>query len=198
MRSVLKKLVLPIIVSAQTIILYLLIIIPAEYLLTEKYLIFKHIKPHTKTYILLSIFLLVFLLNFLFKKLAKISKKYWPVLLAALVALLFTNRAYTSFYNDLQKQPKIYSLSSDWSIVAMRIEIDGKNFGPAWQKGQVFVDDFKLRTETENWSEERIIAVQPVPNKYFQGEIYVENHFENTSNKLSFRVRDPGELHLRH
>jgi len=193
MKSAFKKLVLPIIVSAQTIALYLLIIIPAEYLLTEKYLIFKHIKPHTKTYIFLLIFLIVFLLNFLSKRLAKISKKCWPILLAFLIALLFVNKSYTSFYNELQKQPKIYSLSSDWSIVGMRIEIDGKNFGPIWRGGRVIVDDFEL--QTQEWSEEKIVAVQPVPDKYFQGEICIENHFGNKSNKLPFKIRDPGELH---
>jgi len=193
MKSALKKLVLPIIISAQTIVWYLLIIIPAEYLLTEKYLILKYIKPHTKTYIFLSIFLIVFLLNFLSKRLAKISKKCWPVLLAFLIALLFANKSYTSFYNELQKQPKIYSLSSDWSIVGMEIEIDGKNFGPIWKKGRIMVNDFEL--QTQEWSEEKIVAVQPVPDKYFQGEIYVENHFGNKSNKLPFKIRDPGELH---
>jgi len=193
MKSFTEKLVLPLIVSIQTIILYLFIIIPAEYLLTEKYLIFKYIEPHTKTCIFLSIFLIVFFLNFLSKKLAKISKKYWPVLLASLIALLFVNRSYTSFYNKLQEQPKIYSLSSDWSIVGMEIEIDGKNFGSIWEKGRVMVGT--LEFQTQEWSNEKIVAVQPVPDKYFQGEIYVENHFGNESNKLPFKIRDPGELH---
>jgi len=195
MKPVFKKLILPITISAQTIVLYLLIIIPADYLLTEKYLVFKYIKPQTKTYIFLSVFLIVFFLNFLLKKVAKISKKCWPVLLTALIALLFANKAYTSFYNELQKQPKIYSLSSDWSIVGMKVEIDGKNFGPAWKKGKVMVDDFEFRVSPEKWSEEKIIAEQLIPPKYFQGEIYVENHFGNESNKLPFKIRDPGELH---
>jgi len=79
----------------------------------------------------------------------------------------------------------------------MKIEIDGKNFGPAWKKGRVFVDDFEFRVEAEDWSDEKIIAEQPVPPRshYFKGKMYVIKENGEKSNELPFNIRDPKELH---
>ncbi|KUK82754.1 MAG: hypothetical protein XD98_0512 [Microgenomates bacterium 39_6] len=181
------------IIISQTIIAYFLIIIPAEYLLTEKYLILKYLYPHQKTLIFLIVFLAVFSINYFLPKVRKAGERFWPILLAALVVSLFVNQAYVGYYNRLQESPKIYSLSNDWSIVGMEIEIDGKNFGPVWQMGKVKVDDFEL--QIKDWTEEKIIVIQPHPPQFFTGELYVEKYNGRISNRLPFTIKSPGELH---
>ncbi|MDD3532158.1 MAG: IPT/TIG domain-containing protein [Candidatus Shapirobacteria bacterium] len=188
-----KTIIFPLVVIAQTIIFYLLVIIPAEYFLTEKYLILKYIYPQQKTRVFLTIFLIIFLLNYFFFKIKKMGEKFWPVLAAALTVALFVNRAYTGFYHRLQENPKIYSLSSDWSIVGMEVEIDGKNFGSTWQAGKVAVDNFEF--QIKDWTEEKIVVAQPHPPQFFSGELCVEKGNGRVSNCLPFTIKSPGELH---
>jgi hypothetical protein len=198
-----KFLLSALLVVAQTIIFYLLLIIPAEYLLTEKFLVLKHISSSQKTFLLLAVFLAVFLVNYFSRRVKKIGAKFWPVFFAALIVGLFVNRAYTDFYQRLQEEPKIYRILSswavvgepkeiNWSMVGMEIIIDGKNFGPAWQPGKVFVDG--LEFQIKEWGEEKIIAIQPHPPRFFKGGLYVQKYNGRESNRLPFEIRDPGEL----
>lgn len=188
-----RVLPLPIIVCLETIILYLVFIIPAEYLLTEKYSLLKFIYPQQKTTVFLIVFISIFLANYFHPKFRKIARIHSFILVVILVIALFANQNYADFYQRLQESPKIYSLSSDWSIVGMEIEIDGKNFGPAWQMGKVKVDDFEL--QIKDWTEEKIIVVQPHPPQIFTGELYVEKYNGRNSNCLPFTIKNPGELH---
>ncbi|MBP8591209.1 hypothetical protein KBI33_01920 [Candidatus Shapirobacteria bacterium] len=199
-----KKFLLPaLLIASQTIILYLLLVIPAEYLLTEKFLILKYISSLQKTFLFLAVFLIFFLVNYFSRRAQKAGAKFWPVFLAALFVVLLVNRAYTDFYQRLQEEPKIYRVFSswattgepkeiDWSIVGMEIIIDGKNFGSAWQPGKVLVDDFEF--QIKEWGEEKIIAVQPHPSRFFSGSLYVQKDNGRESNRLPFTIRDPGEL----
>ncbi|MDD3679352.1 MAG: hypothetical protein PHX72_00625 [Candidatus Shapirobacteria bacterium] len=188
-----KSLIFSIVALSETFLIYLLVITPTEYLLTEKNLILKFIDPRQKTQIFLLIFVIVFLINYFWSKLRKAGEKFWPILAGGLLIALLANQVYVNFYNKLQENPKIYSLSSDWSIVGMEIEIDGKNFGPAWQGGQVLVNSFPL--QIKDWAEEKITIIQPHPPEYFQGEIYIRKENQKESNRLPFTIRNPGELH---
>ena len=203
MPSFKKFLLRALLVIAQTIIFYLLLIIPAEYLLTEKFLVLKHISSSQKTFLLLAVFLAVFLVNYFSRRVKKIGAKFWPVFFAALIVGLFVNRAYTDFYQRLQEEPKIYRILSswavvgepkeiNWSMVGMEIIIDGKNFGPAWQPGKVFVDG--LEFQIKEWGEEKIIAIQPHTPRFLKGGLYVQKYEGRKSNRLPFTIRDPGEL----
>jgi hypothetical protein len=187
-----EYLVWPALVALESLIVYLLIIIPAEYLLTEKWLILTRIRADQKTYLLLVVFLLIFLANYFFQKIGQLGRRGWQVIILVLICLLWGNKNYTKYYNRLQEFPKIYSLSSDWSIVGKQITITGKNFGPVWRQGKVLVDNFEM--QIIDWSEEAIIADQPHPPKYFLGQMVVKNWRGNTSNGIDFEVRDPGSL----
>jgi len=187
-----EYIVFPLLITLKTFVIYITIIIPTEYLLTEKYLILKYIRGDQKTYIFLIIFLLTFLTDYFSQKVNRVGQRYWQMILALFIALLGVNRTYTGYYNELQKQPRIYSINSNWSIIGMPITIEGKNFGPIWQRGTVKVNDFEFIIK--EWDEEKIIAVQPAPKKYFLGELFVSNHFGNESNKMRFKIRDPNEL----
>lgn len=190
--AIIKYLVWPALVALESLIVYLLIIIPAEYLLTEKWLILTRITTDQKTYLLLAVFLLVFLANYFFQKVGRLGRRGWQVIVLIFILLLWGNKNYLKYYNRLQEFPKIYNISSDWSIVGKQITITGKNFGPVWQKGKVTVDDFEMLIL--DWSEEEIVAEQPHPPEYFSGQMTVKNWRGNTSNGVAFEVRNPGEL----
>jgi len=72
------------------------------------------------------------------------------------------------------------------------VEIEGKNFGPVWQPGEVKVDD--LQFEIKSWSEERIETVQPVPNRFWKGNLYVINNYGQKSNSFEYEIYDPAKL----
>jgi len=180
-------------VICQTVVFYLFIIIPLEYFLTEKYSFLKFIHPQQKTTLFLIIFTIVFLANYCQPQIRKIGQRLGLVLMVFLIIALLADQAYTEFYQRLQENPKIYSLSSDWSIVGMEIEIDGKNFGPAWQAGKVTVDDFQM--QVKDWAEEKIIILQPHLPRFFTGELCVEKYNGRVSNCFPFTIRNPGELH---
>jgi len=112
------------------------------------------------------------------------------------IASLFFNRVYADFYNSLQTQPKIFAVSSDWGIQAMPITISGKNFGPAWARGEVYVDDVPMIIE--NWSEEEIVAKLPVPPRHFRGRLFVIGANGEKSNSYPFEIRNPDFLIGRH
>jgi len=190
--TIIKYLVWPALVALESLIVYLLIIIPAEYLLTEKWLILTRITTDQKTYLLLAVFLLIFLLNYFFQKVNRLGRRGWQIVVVIFIFLLWGNKNYLKYYHRLQELPRIYNISSDWSIVGMQITIEGKNFGPVWQKGKVTVDDFEM--QIVDWSEEKIIVEQPHPPEYFLGQMVVKNWRGNKSNGVAFTILDPGEL----
>jgi hypothetical protein len=187
-----EYLVWPILVALESLIIYLLIIIPTEYLLTEKWLIWKRITSNQKTATLLAVFLLVFLANYFFQKVNRLGHRGWQIVVVIFIFLLWANKNYTGYYRRLQEFPRIYNISSDWSIVGKQITITGKNFGPIWRQGKVTVNDFEM--QIIDWSEEEIVAEQPHPPKYFLGQMMVKNWRGNKSNNIEFEIRDPGEL----
>jgi hypothetical protein len=187
-----EYLVWPALVALESLIVYLLIIIPAEYLLTEKWLILTKITADQKAYLLLAVFLLIFLLNYFFQKVNRLGRRGWQIIVIIFICLLWGNKNYLRYYRRLQEFPKIYNISSDWSIVGKQITITGKNFGPVWQKGKVTVDDFEMLII--DWSEEEIVAEQPHPPEYFWGQMMVKNWRGNKSNGVAFTVLDPGKL----
>ncbi len=182
-------LVTPALIALESLIIYLLIIIPTEYLLTEHWLIWKRVSQAQKTGLFLAVFLIVFLFNQPGKSFRFFGKKHWPIIFLFLIGLLWGNGVYRGYYNRRQEIPRIYSLSSDWSIVGKQITIDGKNFGPVWRAGKVAVDDLEFMVV--DWSEEKIIIAQPHPDRFFSGTIMVKNWRGNTSNSVDFEIRDP-------
>ncbi|MGI6278814.1 MAG: hypothetical protein ACOYJ8_03355 [Patescibacteria group bacterium] len=191
-KAIKEYLVSPILVALETIIIYLITIIPAEYLLSEKWLVIRRITDNQKTYYFLAIFLIIFLLNHFFKKAARAGERGWQIIILAFIAALWGNQQYQDYYGQIQNQPRIYSVSDNWTIVAKPITIEGKNFCPAWQAGEVKVNDFSFNVL--EWSEEKIVAEQPVSPDYFTGQLYVENCHGKKSNSIVFEILDPGEL----
>jgi hypothetical protein len=191
-----RNILFPLVVFLETFILYLLAIIPAEYLLTEKFLIFPTISIQIRAGLFVVIFFVIFIFNYFNRAILEKSLKILPVLVILFIASLFFNRVYTNFYNSLQTQPKIFAISSRWAIQEMPITISGKNFGPVWARGEVYVDDVPMIIE--NWSEEEIVAKLPVPPRHFRGRLFVIGANGEKSNSYPFEIKNPDFLKGRH
>jgi hypothetical protein len=191
-KELIIKYSLSIIVSLETIIVFLLVIIPAEYLLTEKFLVYKFIDGRVKSRLFVLIFLALFISNYFLKNFRKFGQKYLKILAVAFLVSIMGNKFYSNYYGRLQQYPKIYSISSNWSIQGMPVTIEGKNFGEAWERGNVKAGDIVF--EIQSWSPQKIIVVQPVPERFFKGTLTVikENNYQ--SQEIPFEIRDPSNL----
>jgi len=173
-----------------TLFFYLLIVNSVEYLTTEKFLLIKTIPFLFKTYFLIGLLLIasVFL---------SVKKDYLRIPSTMILIVLFLlsvigNDLYTRYSDYLRRVPKIFRLNKEWGVQGNVVEIEGKNFGPVWQPGEVKVDD--LQFEIKSWSEERIETVQPVPNRFWKGNLYVINNYGQKSNSFEYEIYDPAKL----
>lgn len=71
----------------------------------------------------------------------------------------------------------------------MAVKIKGKNFGEPWQAGKVKVGDVEYLIS--RWSNKEIVARQPVPERFMNGEIKVVKYNGRESEGWAFEVRDP-------
>jgi len=176
----------------EAIFLYILIIVPAEYFLTERFSVFPFLSPDVKTFIFFVVLVIIFTVNYF----SQPPKKYsWLFILTVFILTglsVFGYKKYLIYYAELQNYPKIYSVSEDWGIQASLIIIEGKNFGPTWQPGRIFVDNFELRIKY--WSPCLVVAEQPVPPKFFKGNLYLQDSKNRRSNGRDFEIKDPDSL----
>ena len=195
--STLEKQIKTLVVSIlETIVLYILIVVPLEYLLTEYFLIIPYLSNNIKT----SIFLVLLTVIFLIRYLRGFSKEYHPLFILLIFLLtglsVFGYREYRRFYEQLQTYPKIYKISRNWGIQGVLVNIEGKNFGPTWQPGKVYVDDIEFIVKY--WSPSLIVVEQPVPPRFFKGNLYVKlfgDDFESkVSNMIDFEIKNPDFL----
>lgn len=177
-------------ITSLALAVYLILVHSFEYIFTEKFYVLKEISSYQKTFFLLFILLIFSMLSPKLKFKSNNKIIFLSVLL--LILTLIGNDFYTKHYNNLQKIPKIYSINKNWGVQGSVIEIDGNNFGASWQQGKVMVDDMEM--EIKSWSDEEIKAVQPVPNHFWTGNLYVINHYQNPSNSLKYEVFDPSKL----
>ncbi len=183
---------LPIIIVLETIIVSLVLIIGAEYLLTEVFYLMRYLRTPVKTEIFLITLVIVFALNYFWPKFKKLGKEIIPLLIVVFIGMLFGYKKYQNFYNKLQREPKIYSISSDWSIQAKRIVIEGKNFGWAHDYSKVIADDERFLVDS--WTPERIVVSGPLTGNFGQHELQVVLFNGQKSRKIPFKFRDPAEL----
>lgn len=78
------------------------------------------------------------------------------------------------------------------SIQAQRIEITGRGFGHPGKEGMVNVGDLEFLIIT--WNDERVVVEQPVPSRYFVGDMVLTNHYGNSLVIEDFTIKDPSEV----
>ncbi|MEA2056634.1 MAG: IPT/TIG domain-containing protein [Patescibacteria group bacterium] len=177
-------------VALLSLALYQPIVLVLELLTTEFFLLFIRISTEVKTLVLFLILLLIVFSKKIISALgqAKTQKTVMLVFVFSLV-IGFT---YHKYWLHLQKYPRIYSKEPDWTIQGSKIVIEGKNFGQAYEIGEVYLDDIKL--ESQYWTNYKIIAKQPVTDDYGKHRLYVKRQDGFTSNKIEHIVKNPGEI----
>ena len=176
----------------EAVVSYILVVVPTEYFLTERFLILPNLSPNIKTFIFFAILVIIFIINY-FSELPKRYNWFFIISVFILTCLsVFGYRKYLNYYAELQTFPKIYHISHEWGIQASLINIEGKNFGPTWQSGRVFVNEIEFMVTY--WSPYLIIAEQPVPPRFFKGKLYVQDFENKRSNGRDFEIKNPDSL----
>jgi hypothetical protein len=164
----------------------------AEYLLTEQFFIINRLNSRQASLWLIALMALV-IAAVLLKKI-----QFQPKITACLTiyALLILTVAatglYQKYYSSLQKIPKIKNVSKNWSIQGDKIKIIGKNFGPAWQPGEVWVDDLEFLIYS--WTDNKVIAEQPLNQDYKVDTLRLINHYGNQAVVEPFELKDPADV----
>lgn len=184
--------VLSIVIILETLILSLILITSAEYLLTEVFFVIRYLSASTKTGVFLITLIILFAFNYFWPRFRRLGKKALPVLAVFVVGLLFGYKKYRTYYDRLQRQPKIYSISSDWSIQAKRIVIEGRAFGWAHQNSKVIADNEEFLIDS--WEPYQIVAVGPLTGNFGEHQLQVILHDGKKTRKIPFEFRDPAEL----
>jgi hypothetical protein len=184
--------VFDILVVIETLIAGLAIVVAAEYLLTEVFYAIRYLRTPVKTEIFLITLVIIFALNYFWPKFKRLGKEIIPLLIVVLVGMLFGYKKYQNYYDELQREPKIYSISSNWSIQAKRIIIEGKNFGWAHEYSKVIAADEKFLVDS--WTPERIVVSGPLTGNFGQHELQVILFNGQKSRTIPFKFRDPAEL----
>jgi len=178
----------------EAIIFYILVVIPTEYLLTEYFSVFPFLSSDVKTFIFIAALTIIFVINFFSIPPRRFNWLFFIIIFVLTSLSTFGYKKYLNYYGELQTYPKIYNVSHDWGIQASLINIEGKNFGPTWQSGRVFVDNLEFRVMY--WSPFLIVAEQPVPPKFLKGKLYIQDFDNKKSNGWRFEIKDPGLLQI--
>ncbi len=132
-------------------------------------------------------------LNKLERKKIELGSK---VLVACLLLFLFTlgtYKQYSLFYDNLERIPKIRSVSKNWSIQGDRIAIEGKNFGDkSDEASKVRVGELEFLIIS--WGNKRVVAEQPVYGEYFTDDLLICNARGNCTSAGNFSIKDPAEV----
>ncbi len=164
----------------------------AEYLLTEHFFIVNRLKSRQASLWLIVLMGLVVAIVIL-KKNRPHPKIFTCLTIYALFVLTAAaSGGYQKYYSSLQKIPKVKSVSKNWSIQGDKIKITGKNFGPAWQPGEVWVDDVKFLIS--NWEADKVIAEQPLNQDYKVDSLRLINHYGNQAVVEPFELKDPADV----
>ena len=171
------------------LVVYSLVFLPVEFLLTEILLITPRL-PHFFN----TLFLLVLVVVLSPVKWHRfLTKKSWRW---SIISLLIVSGLVYGFWRHYKLAreylPKIYQISPNFGIQAQIVEIKGVNFWPVWKRGKIVLGGQEM--VIKDWNEELIKAEQPVPGKFGQVELWVERNDGIKSNKVRFEIRDPGEL----
>jgi hypothetical protein len=70
--------------------------------------------------------------------------------------------------------------------------IEGKNFGEAYEKGEIFLGNQEINTKF--WSEDKIIIAIPIMDKLGEYDLRLINKYGNQQKKNRLEIKDPSEV----
>lgn len=172
------------------ITVYNVLIIPIEYYLTNIALVVYTIQPHIN---ILIIILMIFLANmFNSAKLNLRRNRYIvAILLLGFINIIFFKFSHKKNLFSLD-DPLIYEYFPRKGYQAEIIKIKGKNYFPTWQKGKVLINNKELNVIS--WTENLIIAEQPVLGEFGVFGLEVVRGDGKRSNKVYYKVENPSFL----
>ena len=159
-----------------------------EYLVTEYKYIFDRL-PRNITSI--SLYFVVAFIVFYFQN-NILSKKLRTICVIFSIFICTGHIFYNNLYFELKKTPRIKSLNKNWTIQGDIVTITGKNFGAAHEQGRVIVGN--LDFQIKKWSNYKIVALQPVPEKYHTTNLIICNDDQHCSTPMQFSIRDPADV----
>ena len=71
--------------------------------------------------------------------------------------------------------------------------IRGRNFGSRVKEGRVIFNN-RLITTVQQWDNERIEFIQPIPRRFGKKTIFIVTKDGRESNKVDFDIKDPREV----
>jgi len=168
---------------------YIFLYLPVEFLLTEVLIKFAKIPQLVGTAVLVILAVGFSLVDW---KKRLIKRSSWSLLflfcvVSGLVYLVYRNE-------KLQREylPKIFHVSPNWAIQRQLVKIEGLNFGHSFQKGTVVIGQEKMIIVT--WSDNFILAEQPVPAGFAVSQLKVIKGNGVISNGIPFEIRNPDSL----
>ncbi len=182
----------PIIIVLQTLIFSIIAITVGEFFITEVFLLTPYMSAAVKTQIFLIAMVVFFALNYFFPQIKSLGKKALPFMAVILIGLIFGYKKYQDFYAEIRRQPKIYSISSDWTIQAKRIVIEGRAFGWPHENSMVVAGGEKFMIDV--WEPNRIVASGPLTGNFGVHQLQVIRHDGRKTEKVPFTFKDPIEL----
>lgn len=167
-----------------------LFILPLEYYITNVALVVYTIHPHVNILIFIFFVMLANLMN-----VEKIKMKT-DIYLITILFIFLINLVFFKIANRMNlfniDDPLIYEYFPREGYQAEIISLKGKNYFPTWKKGKVLLNNKELNII--NWSENLIIAEQPVFGEFGTFELEVVRIDGKRSNKVYFKVKDPSLL----
>lgn len=171
------------------LVAYTLIFLPVEYLLTEVVLLIPRFSSWWAILFLLILSAIFTFINFE-KSLERKSFRFLFIIL--LLGSGVAYGVYRHYKLELEYLPKIYQVTPRKGIQAAVVNISGVNFFPTWKPGKVFLGGQEMNIKS--WSEEKIIAEQPVPFQFGRVDLCVVRKDGMLSNKIPYVIRNPDEF----
>lgn len=175
------------ILSLLPLVAWLIAVDMAQYFLTEYWYVFNHLNSNYTT---LGLIGLIIIFSVVARETLKVG--YALVIMGIFFLVLIGHISYSKFYNELQRVPKIKSVSKNWTIQGDKIVITGRNFGGEYQPGQIIVGDLEFLISS--WTNYKIVAEQPVPSKFITDTLILCNFLDNCISQGQFTITDPSTL----
>lgn len=187
--ELLKKIPTEFFISMLILIVFFVFVDLYQYSTTEIWWVQNSIHFDKATlFILLLIFILPLATWKWFNK--NLQSKYFVFFLFILVTI--THKAYSNFYDQLQKYPRIKNISKTWGIPGSWVKITGKNFGEPWQPGNIYLGETKMIIK--KWDDKEVIFEIPINIKKDKQTLKVINMYEKSQKEyFEFNINDPNE-----
>lgn len=175
-----------IIASFLVLIIFFLVVDSYEYLTTEYWWI-----QDSGNYIHNTIFLFVLILLmslFDWENINKRHKNFKFVVTILFVLTIIAHKQYSAYYEDLQKYPKLASISKDWGTTGSWVKLEGRNFGEVYEEGKVYLDDEEMIIK--KWTNKEIIFEVPIRDIRGEHQLRIVNkHEREQKEEVRFEVR---------